>query len=117
MLGDFKDGDADEQRLKRWINSMGIQGAHVTNIFENVKDGILGNKVIQHIDARAVDWTKIKRNPKNHQDRTANHGQLIKSCKAMGMDMIGIDAGALARGDQKNTINFLTTILRFYSRQ
>lgn len=111
---DFSPGTAEEQQFRLWINSMQIDGAKVGDLFEDVKDGVLLNKVVAHIDARVVDWRMIRTKPKHDLDRNTNHDQMLTSCRALGLKMVGIGASDLTSGDKKAIGTCLTFLNRFY---
>ena len=52
---------------------MSIEGVQVNNLCENVKDGIILNKVLTSIDAKSVDWRLIKIQPRHEMDRNLNN--------------------------------------------
>lgn len=59
MIDDDIEGSREERVFRLWINSLGIEGVQVTNLFDDFNDGLLCNKIIEKIDPTAVDWKKV----------------------------------------------------------
>ena len=49
----------------------------MNNIFEECKDGIVLSRVIESINDKVVDWSKIKLNPKSDFDLNINNNTMI----------------------------------------
>ena len=49
--------DFEEKQYKDWINSLEIEGVVIEDLSEDLKDGIILNKIIHEaIDDTVVDW-------------------------------------------------------------
>lgn len=54
-------GDSREERAFRmWINSLGLEGVHVNNLFDDMRDGIVLLKLEDHVKPGIVDWSKVR---------------------------------------------------------
>jgi plastin-1 len=49
MLDDDIEGSKEERAFRFWINSLGIEGVFIDNLYEEVRDGIVLLKVIDKI--------------------------------------------------------------------
>lgn len=47
------------------------------------------NKILSHIDGKHVDWRLIKMKPRHDLDRNLNNDQMLKSCKLIGIKIVG----------------------------
>ena len=65
MIDDDIEGSRDERAFRLWINSLDIEDLHVTNLYEEARDGLLLLKVIHRLDNTVVDWKKVDKNPNN----------------------------------------------------
>ena len=59
MLDDDIEGSREERAFRLWINSLGLEGVYIDDLFEDCRDGILINKVIDKLKPGSVDWKKI----------------------------------------------------------
>lgn len=50
-----------------WMNSLGIEGLHINNLYEEAKDGLLMLKVIERVSPGIVNWAKIEKHPGKNQ--------------------------------------------------
>ena len=51
-----------------WINSLNLDGFYVSDLIEDVKDGILLCKVADNIKPGCINWKKVRFTPKNTYD-------------------------------------------------
>ena len=66
-VNDYDDieGSREERAFRLWINSLGIEGVFINNLYEDVRDGLVLCRVIHRINDKVVDWTNVKEKPKN----------------------------------------------------
>ena len=69
--------EQEEELFRQTINSWGIKDVYLNNIFEECKDGILLSRVLETINDKVVDWSKIKLNPKSDFDLNINNNSMI----------------------------------------
>ena len=112
MIDDDIEGSREERFLRLWINSLGIEDVYINNLFDESKDGVLLNKIINKIDDKAVDWKKIDVNPNNDFKRNINNGATIEACKNMKLKMIGIGGTDITKGDKKMILAIVWQICR-----
>jgi len=63
-LEDDDVGDSREERAFRlWINSLGIDGVYVDNLYDGVRDGLVLLSVMDHVQPGVVEWSKVNRKP------------------------------------------------------
>jgi len=66
-VNDYDDieGSREERAFRLWINSLGIEGVFINNLYEDVRDGLVLCRVIHRINDQVVDWKNVKEKPKN----------------------------------------------------
>lgn len=96
-----------------WMNSLGIEGLHINNLYEEAKDGLLMLKVIDRVQPGVVNWAKIEKNPgKNQMKRQINCSAVIDCAKRMQCILPGIDASQLIKGSRKAVLAIVWQIVR-----
>lgn len=65
LIDDDIEGSREERAFRLWINSLSIEDLHVTNLYDEARDGLLLLKVINKINPSVVDWKKVDKNPNN----------------------------------------------------
>lgn len=84
LLDDDVEGSREERSYRMWMNSLGIDGLHINNLYEEAKDGLLMLKVIDRVQPGVVNWAKIEKNPgKNQMKRQINCSAVIDCAKRM----------------------------------
>lgn len=48
-----------------WVNSLGVDGLYINNLYEQVKDGLALLKIMDKVKPGSVDWAKVEKTPKN----------------------------------------------------
>ena len=95
------------------MNSLGIEGVHINNLYEEAKDGLLMLKVIDWIEPGVVNWAKIEKNPgKNQMKRSINCSAVIEAAKKLDCKIQGIDASQLLKGSWKAVLAIVWQIVR-----
>ena len=116
MIDDDIEGSAEERTFRLWINSLGIEGVHCDNLYDDCRDGLLLLKVIHKINPTVVDWKKATENVRQDFDRNGNNNEAIAACKKMGLKMIGLGGTDLTNGDKnkKNVLAIVWQIVRIH---
>ena len=112
MLDDDIEGTREERAFRLWINSLGIDGVYVDNLFDECKDGILLCKVIERIKEGLVDWKKIDMAPKNDFGRNINNNTACDAAKKMGLKLIGVGGVDITKGDRKGILAIVWQLCR-----
>lgn len=105
MLDDDIEGTREERVYRFWINSLGIDELYLNDLYEDVRDGIVLNKVVHSIDDKAVAWNKIDMAPKNDFGRNINNNTMIDACKNMKLKMIGVGGVDVTKGEKKSILS------------
>lgn len=64
-LLDDGEGTKEERAFRLWINSLGIDGVFIDNLYEDLRDGIVLCKVCHRIKDGSVDWSRVDMKPNN----------------------------------------------------
>ena len=102
--GRIVDDDIDgreELAYRYWINSLGIEGVCVNNLYEDLQDGIVLCKVIHKINREIIDWKKVVMKPNNIFTKGSNCQVAMDACEKMEVQMVGIGASDIRDGNKK----------------
>jgi plastin-1 len=83
---------------------LGLEDVYVNNLYEDISDGVLLNKVIHVIDDKVVEWKNVDLKPNNDFKKNINNNTAIAACKLMGMKMIGVGGVDITKKDKKNIL-------------
>ncbi len=114
ILNDDIEGSRDERAFRFWINSLNIEDLYVNNLYEEVRDGLVLLKVVNKLDDKVVDWKKVEKNPNNKFKQGINCGQVIESCKKLGLKIPGIGGSDFVDGNTKNIIAVVWQLVRLH---
>jgi len=108
LLDDDIEGTLEERQFRIWINSLGIEGVDVTDLYDDVKTGILLCKVADKIQPGSINWKMVRDPVKNIYDMQSNNGEFIRGCKdktsGLNLKMIAIGGDNLAKGTKIDTL-------------
>lgn len=77
----------------------------VTNLFDDVRDGCLFNKVVDKIQPGSVNWKMIRQENPNVFDKKNNNGLFVQTAKEkLGLKMVAIGGDKLAEGAKMDTL-------------
>lgn len=111
------EGSREERAFRLWINSLGIEGVFVNNLYEEARDGEILCKVCDRIKPGSVDWKAYEKNPKNFLHKNNNCGVAFDACKNVGAKTIGIAAKDIVDGHKKNILAIVWQLVRFHYMQ
>lgn len=117
MLDDDIEGSREERAFRLWINSLGLEGVYIDDLFEDCKDGILINKVIDKLKPGSVDWKKIQNPPKNDFSKNINNNTAVDAAKAIGIKLIGVGGTDISKGDKKSILTIVWQLVRMHYLQ
>ena len=94
-----------------WVNSLGNIGRKVTNLYEDIKDGIVLLKVMDRVE-KVVDWKKVEMNPNHRIKKINNCHYAVKCGKDMGFSLVGIGGIDFVDGNKKLTLALFWQLVR-----
>ena len=117
LLDDDVEGGREERAFRMWINSLGLDGVYINNLYEESKDGILLLKVIDKVKPGIVNWKIVDKKPKNPFVATVNCQEVIDSAKKCKYSVIGIGAQDIREGNKKYILAIVWQIMRTHTLQ
>jgi len=92
-----------------WVNSLGVDGVYINNLFEDVKDGLVLLKVLDKMEPGTVDWKKVEKNT-NHIIKKVSNNNLVcdigKSDK-FKLNLVQTSGKDIAAGNKKLILGYL----------
>lgn len=108
-------GDSREERAFRmWMNSLGINGLYLNNLFEDCKDGLALLKVMDRIQPGCVDWSKVEKNPNNKFKRVGNCNYAVVIGKQLKFSLVGIGGSDICDGNKKLVLALVWQMMRLH---
>lgn len=49
LIDDDVEGSREERSFRMWVNSLGVDGVYVNNLYEDIKDGLIVLKVLDRV--------------------------------------------------------------------
>jgi len=114
MDDDF--GDSREERAFRmWINSLGIDGVYVNNLFEDCKDGLVLLKLMDKIHPGIVSWKQVEKNPSNKFKKVSNCNYVIVLGKQLKFSLVNVGGSDIVDGNRKLLLAFVWQLMRYHT--
>ena len=105
MIDDDIEGSREERAFRLWVNSLGIDGVYIDDLYDGISDGWTLCSVVDKVDPTVITWKNVAKTPKNYQfGNPVNLKEAITGCKGMGLKMIGIGANELNKKDKKEIL-------------
>ncbi|GAB5358786.1 hypothetical protein AAMO2058_000488600 [Amorphochlora amoebiformis] len=107
-------GDRLERAFRMWINSIGVQGLYIQNLYADCKDGIVLLKVLDKIVPGSVPWKKIELKPNNKFKKLSNCNQLVKIGKSstFRFSLVNISGEDITGSNKKLTLGLVWQMMR-----
>jgi len=114
-LPDENEGDSREERAFRaWINSLGLE-ATVSNLFDDVADGMLLLQVMDQVKPGVVEWSKVNKPPFKmvfKKIENMNYAVELGRGSAFGFSLVGVSGKDIADGNKKLTLALVWQLMR-----
>ena len=118
-LPEENEGDSREERAFRmWINSLGLDDSagFCTNLFDDIRDGVLLLHVMDHVKPQSVEWGKVNtaRPIKLVFKRIENLNYAVSLAlnKPFGFSLVGVQGKDIADGNTKLTLALIWQLMR-----
>jgi hypothetical protein len=133
------DSDSREERAFRmWINSCGIPGVFLNNLFLDCRDGLALLKVEDYIEKGVVNWRKVEMKPNNKFKCVGNCGYAVNigepdilisdhhrmsvkmnvfcagKDKPLNFSLVSIDGADIYDGNEKLILALVWQLMRFH---
>jgi len=116
-LLDDDDGDSREERAFRmWMNSLGIDGLYINNLFEDLKDGLALLKVIDFIEPGLVSWKQVEKKPNNKFKKVNNNNYavVLGKTKELNCSLVGTGGTDIVDGNKKLILGYVWQLMRHH---
>jgi len=115
-LMDDDTGDSREERAFRmWINSLGIDGVYVNNLFDDCRDGLVLLRVMDKIQPGIVSWKQVEMQPNNKFKKVANCNYVVVLGKQLKFSLVGIGGSDITDGNKKLLLALVWQLMRFHT--
>ena len=99
-----------------WVNSLGIDGLYINNIYEDFKDGIALLKIEDKVKPGCVNWKKVEMKPTNKFKKLANTKMCVDVCKeGLKFNMVNIGGVDIHDGQKKLVLATMWLIIRYHT--
>lgn len=117
LLEDDAEGGREERAFRMWINSLGLEGVHINNLYEECRDGLLLLKIIDKIKPGTVNWKIVEQKSKNPFKLTVNCNEAVDACKRSGYTIVGIGGADIRDGNKKYILAIVWQLMRAHTLQ
>lgn len=117
LLEDDAEGCREERAFRMWINSLGLEGVHINNLYEECKDGLLLLKIIDKIKPGTVNWKIVEQTSKNPFKLTVNCNEAVDAAKRSGYTIVGIGGSDIRDGHKKYILAIVWQLMRAHTLQ
>lgn len=111
------DSDSREERAFRmWINSLGIPGVFLNNLFMDCRDGLVLLKVEDYIEPGVVTWKKVEMRPNNKFKCVGNCNYAVDIGKnaPMKFSLVSIAGDDIYDGNEKLILALVWQLMRHH---
>lgn len=108
------EGTREARAFALWINSLGIE-PFVTNLFNDLQDGLILLRVFDKISPGSVDWKKVnQKEPLTKFKKLENTNYAINIGKELKFSLVGIAGSDICDGNQTLTLALVWQMMRFH---
>eukprot|EP00466_Bigelowiella_natans_P013508 jgi/Bigna1/137459/aug1.39_g12167 len=124
-----KDEDRLERAFRMWINSIGLKGVYIQNLFRDCRNGrnkaycflhfihgIVLLKTLDKVVPGSVGWVRVERRPTNKFKKISNCNLLIELGKSapFNFSLVNIDGRNIEEGHKKLTLALVWQMMRHH---
>jgi len=89
MIDDDIEGAADERAFRLWMNSLNIEDLYITDLYDDVSDGLALLRIIDKLKPGTVNWKKVEMKPKNVFAKGSNCNLVVEYLKVLNIKLVG----------------------------
>eukprot|EP00743_Colponemidia_sp_Colp-15_P000426 GILK01000487.1.p1 GENE.GILK01000487.1~~GILK01000487.1.p1 ORF type:complete len:651 (-),score=158.79 GILK01000487.1:343-2151(-) len=117
LLDDDAEGTREERAFRMWINCLGIEDVYINNLYEDLKDGIILLKVMDHVQPGIVQWRQVTFKPNNKFKKVGNANYAVVLGKQMKFSLVGIGGVDIVNGTKKLVLGLVWQLMRLHTLQ
>lgn len=117
QAGSGMSSDSREERAFRmWINSLGIPGVYLNNLFLDCRDGLALLRVEDYTAPGCVTWKKVEMKPTNKFKAVGNCNYAVEVGKSapLLLKLVAIGGEDIHSGHDKLILGLVWQLMRFY---
>lgn len=103
-------GTREERAFRFWMQNLGLE---VTNLFDDVADGILLAKAFDIMRPGIVDWKKVNMNPKMIFHKGENCNYAISLGRQLKFNLVNIDGSDITQKNKKLILGLVWQMFRY----
>lgn len=108
LIDDDVEGSREERSFRMWVNSLGVEGVYLNNLYSDLHDGMPLLKVLEKVEPGCVDWKKVEKNPNNKFKKMHNCNQVVNIGRdTMKFSLVGINGTDIHEGNKKLVLAFM----------
>jgi len=108
------EGTREARAFCLWINSLGVE-PFVTNLFEDLRDGLIILRVMDKVQPGIVDWTKVNtKEPLNKFKKVENCNYAVVLGKQLKFSLVGIGGTDIVDGNKNLTLALIWQLMRLH---
>jgi plastin-1 len=115
MMDDDYGDSREERAFRMWMNSLGINGLYMNNLFDDCCDGLALLKVIDYVEPGSVNWKKVEMKPNNRFKKLSNNNYAVDLGKEMGFSLVGIGGVDIVDGNKKLILALVWQLMRYHT--
>jgi len=107
----------EERAFRMWINSLGIPGVYLNNLFDDLCDGLALLKTIDKIEPGLVEWKKAELKANNVFKKCSNNNYAVTLGlgKPLQLSLVNIGGSDIVAGNKKLILGFVWQLMRFHT--
>jgi len=108
------EGTREARAFCLWINSLGVE-PFVSNLFEDLKDGLVILRVMDKVSPGIVDWAKVnQKEPLNRFKKVENCNYAVVLGKQLKFSLVGIGGTDIADGNKTLILALIWQLMRLH---
>jgi len=114
MPDDDETDSREERAFRMWVNSLGIdECAYVNNLFDDLRDGEVVLRTMDHVRRGVVDWGRVNRAPKMVFKKIENLNYAVDlGLGPFAFSLVGVQGKDLVDGNKKLTLALMWQLMR-----
>eukprot|EP01086_Lenisia_limosa_P012781 TRINITY_DN41372_c0_g1_i1.p1 TRINITY_DN41372_c0_g1~~TRINITY_DN41372_c0_g1_i1.p1 ORF type:complete len:617 (-),score=277.55 TRINITY_DN41372_c0_g1_i1:70-1884(-) len=113
-LFDNEEDSREERAFRMWINSLGVD-PEVSNIFDDLQDGLILLQLIDKVKPGIVVWSRVNKKPNNKFKKLENCQYALELAKDLRVKLIGIGPEDIVSANKKLILAVVWQLMRIYT--
>jgi plastin-1 len=114
MIDDDVEGAADERAFRLWMNSLNINDLYITDLYDDVSDGLALLRIIDKLKPETVNWKKVEMKPKNIFAKGSNCNLVVEYLKVLNINMAGLQGSQIKDKSKKHIAALVWQLVKYH---